>query len=537
MKINSPVTSVESTFHEGESLYSRTNLKGMIEEVNDNFVRLSGFTREELIGKSHNVVRHPDMPPAAFEDLWRDLKVGRPWRGVVKNWRKDGGFYWVVANASPVRDAAGNIVGYQSVRLAPSREEIKAAEAAYKRIANGDTSICIRHGKVVQRRSLKRILLSDGFMWGSLVAIAIAPSLATLFGFSIKLLAAFSTLYVLAFVGSVVYRNRVAIDDLISWSERMLVSGDLRLSVPPSVTQHPLFGRLADGMTDLVSAMRATVKGVEDVAQQVAVIAKETQISVANVYDASRVQGEATSSAAAAVEQVTVSIGEVSSQADATKESAVHAGKEAGQALAVSDEAGRRIRALAEFIQSTARQVDSLGQRSEDITRIVALIKDIADQTNLLALNAAIEAARAGEQGRGFAVVADEVRKLAERTSKATDEIGDMIGAIRSDVANAVEAMANGERQASEGVLVVNSVGEVLNKISNSMNMAIEMIVGISHAAAEQRVAMTQLAGDVERVSFMTEANVAAVAQAKARTDRMEVIGVRMLESARQYRV
>ena len=104
MKINQPVTNVETLLPEGEFIYSSTDLKGVIVEANEAFVRISNFTRDEMIGQSHNMVRHPDMPPEAFADLWRDLKAGRPWRGIVKNRRKDGGFYWVVANVSPVRE-------------------------------------------------------------------------------------------------------------------------------------------------------------------------------------------------------------------------------------------------------------------------------------------------------------------------------------------------------------------------------------------------------------------------------------------------
>ena len=139
MKINMPVTNVETLLPEGEFIYSATDLKGIITEANEAFVGLSGFNREELIGQSHNIVRHPDIPPAAFEDMWRDLKSGRPWRGVVKNRRKDGGFYWVVANVSPIREN-NQVVGYQSVRSRPSRDEIIAAEAAYKRVREGLSS-------------------------------------------------------------------------------------------------------------------------------------------------------------------------------------------------------------------------------------------------------------------------------------------------------------------------------------------------------------------------------------------------------------
>jgi len=104
-----------------------------------------------MVGQPHNIVRHPDMPPEAYADMWDDLKAGRPWQGLVKNRRSDGGFYWVVANASPVREN-GQIVGYQSVRTRPSREQVAAAEAAYKRLRSGDRSIRIEHGRVIPAR-------------------------------------------------------------------------------------------------------------------------------------------------------------------------------------------------------------------------------------------------------------------------------------------------------------------------------------------------------------------------------------------------
>lgn len=151
MKVNLPVTDVETLLPEGEFIYSRTDHKGVITEANEAFCRISAYTREDMIGKSHNIVRHPDVPPAAFEDLWRDLKQGRPWRGIVKNRRKDGGFYWVVANVSPVREN-GQVIGYQSVRSRPSRKEISSASAAYARIAEGDRTIYIEHGRIVRRR-------------------------------------------------------------------------------------------------------------------------------------------------------------------------------------------------------------------------------------------------------------------------------------------------------------------------------------------------------------------------------------------------
>ena len=136
MRKNLPVTNIETSLPDNQFIYSRTDLKGVITEANEAFCNVSGYTREEMVGQPHNMVRHPDMPEAAFKDMWADLKTGRPWRGIVKNRRKDGGFYWVVANVSPVREN-GQIVGYQSVRSRPSREEIEAATAAYEKRSTG----------------------------------------------------------------------------------------------------------------------------------------------------------------------------------------------------------------------------------------------------------------------------------------------------------------------------------------------------------------------------------------------------------------
>ncbi|HET8869995.1 MAG TPA: PAS domain-containing protein, partial [Aquabacterium sp.] len=153
MRTNLPVTDHEYPLREDACIVSRTDLKGRITYINQDFLEYSGFDEDELIGKAHNIVRHPDMPPEAFQDLWDTLKAGRPWTGMVKNRRKDGGYYWVVANATPLLDGT-ETVGYLSVRTKPTREQVAAADQLYRQMRAGKAhGVSIVEGRAVQVRS------------------------------------------------------------------------------------------------------------------------------------------------------------------------------------------------------------------------------------------------------------------------------------------------------------------------------------------------------------------------------------------------
>ena len=150
MKINLPVTQHEVMLLTGQNIVSKTDLKGQITYVNETFLEISGFTEAELIGQSHNIVRHPDMPPEAFADFWATIKGERPWTGLVKNRCKNGDHYWVLANATPIFQS-GVVTGYMSVRTAPSRDQVEAAEGAYRLFREGRAAgLAIREGQVVK---------------------------------------------------------------------------------------------------------------------------------------------------------------------------------------------------------------------------------------------------------------------------------------------------------------------------------------------------------------------------------------------------
>jgi methyl-accepting chemotaxis protein len=155
MRSNLPVTQQEYALRDGATIVSRTDLKGRIAEVNDDFVEASGFTRAELIGQPHNLVRHPDMPPQAFADMWATLQAGKPWSGLVKNRRKDGGHYWVVANVTPLMTGEER-TGYMSVRTRPTREQVQEAEAFYRRLREEpDCGWTVQEGRAVRLSQAK----------------------------------------------------------------------------------------------------------------------------------------------------------------------------------------------------------------------------------------------------------------------------------------------------------------------------------------------------------------------------------------------
>ncbi|WP_312553841.1 PAS domain-containing protein, partial [Massilia sp.] len=165
MRTNLPVTGIEYPMKEGQSIVSKTDTKGRITYVNPSFIEVSGFSEEELLGKPHNIVRHPDMPPEAFADMWGTLQAGRPWTAMVKNRRKNGDFYWVVANVVPVKEG-GQVIGYMSVRTTPTREQVEAADALYRKFRAGQQGrLAIRGGQAVKTglagrlRDLRRLPL------------------------------------------------------------------------------------------------------------------------------------------------------------------------------------------------------------------------------------------------------------------------------------------------------------------------------------------------------------------------------------------
>ena len=281
-----------------------------------------------------------------------------------------------------------------------------------------------------------------------------------------------------------------------------IAGGDLRVPITCRAGDR---GSLMAGMREMQDSLRSMISEVTSQAAQLSGNAEVLMYAAEQVADRSQLQSEAAQAIAASVEQMTASIDQIAQSAHDAHGIVVEAGSLAADGGTVIQQASDEIHRLSAAVHSSSAQIQELERHSGEISSIVNVIKEIADQTNLLALNAAIEAARAGEQGRGFAVVADEVRKLAERTSASTSEIASMIGRIQAGTHTAVASMTQGENQATQGVALANKAGESIGHIRDSAQRVTDVVTAISDSIREQSAASNEISSRVERIAQMTE--------------------------------
>jgi aerotaxis receptor len=392
---NQPVTTTEYRIQPGQSIVSKTDTKGRITYVNPTFVEVSGFSEVELLGKAHNLVRHPAMPPEAFADMWRTLQGGEPWTGLVKNRCKNGDFYWVVANVAPIREH-GQITGYMSVRTAPTREQVETASALYRKFTDNDArGLAIVRGRVVRTGLAPDRLLRLrrdaplgqrlGWLMGGQALLLGALGLAAGDGVWRAVAGAGALATLVAWYGlqrSIVQPLRDAIATV-----NALAGGDLSHPAPASAAGSGEMGRLQLALRQLTVNLTAIIGDVRD---NVSSIEHATRaIAAGNADLASRTEAQA-----ASLEQTAGSLGNIAEAANRNTDSAVRAD---GMVLAATTVAGHGGQAV-ERVGATMQEISASSNRIGDI---IGLIDGIAFQTNLLALNAAVEAARR-RAGPGF---------------------------------------------------------------------------------------------------------------------------------------
>ena len=498
MRANFPVTQREFPFPSGQNLVSTTDLKGRILHCNSAFVAVSGFTRDELLGQPHNLIRHPDMPEEAFRDLWATVQAGKPWTGIVKNRRKNGDHYWVRANVTPLM-VDGQVHAYLSVRSEASREQIQACEALYAQMREeakqGQLRIRLHEGRVLQtglKGALQR--LGAALPWWSywpgyaLIGAVGAGATASLGPLGAALCVAAAAAVTAA---QAQRRQGSALDVVLAYANQM-AAGDLSRELQTSGGQgrsEALAGalrQLAVNVRALVSDTRAELQRMQDVS---------ADIAQGNADLAQRTQ-----ETAASLEQTAASMQQITATVQSTADTAQ-------QATNVAGTLGQVSRRSAEVVHTVTDTMGAIAGSSRRIGEIIQLIESIAFQTNILALNAAVESARAGEHGRGFAVVASEVRALAQRSSTAAKEIKQLINESGEQV----------DAGSQQTLAARQSIDDTLGAVANFT----QMIGGIDRATQEQLTGISQVYGAVQQIETITQQNAALVEQLASASERL----------------
>jgi methyl-accepting chemotaxis protein len=497
MSVDTPDDPLNKDFPEEVNLISTTDPSSIITYANEVFCNVAEYEEEELLDEPHNKVRHKDMPKAAFAQLWDYVQSGKSWMGLVKNQCKGQGYYWVSAFVTPIKNHKGEITEYQSVRSKPNKEQIKRASALYKKLNNGD--------KI-------RLTRVPYFQFNILFSVLVLIQSALLFaGVSPLYMAVFAGLSGCLMLGGFLYQHK----RFKHIKQLAQDAYDNPLMEKPYTGHFDEYSQVELALMMRKAELRAVSGRTAETAGQILVEAEDEFGTIQSIEQSLGLQSAETEMVATAVEELSHSIKEVADNASEASNATREANQESQkgmESIAVTIDV---IEQLAVELEHSREVIDRLAQNSTKIESILDVIGNISEQTNLLALNAAIEAARAGEAGRGFAVVADEVRSLATKSRASTDQIHSMIAELQETAQNAVGFMERGGELSKQCTERANETGGVLSNIS-------AMLAQITDNSHQIAVAVEQQAGVTQEVNGNT-VNIKTLADETLQKSKMSV--------------
>lgn len=472
-------------YSDTDSLISTTTASSHITYCNEDFCRVAGYEEQELIGQPHNVIRHSAMPKAAFGQLWEYIQAGNSWMGLVKNRCKKEGHYWVSAFVTPITGRDGKVFEYQSVRTQPSDEQIARASQLYEKLQSG---------KVTIRRKYW-LNWTAGLV--AIQVVLVALMLTGLVGNQLGLLLSLPVLLV----------QLVTLSRLISRNQE--INTLAKKSYDNALMEYPYTGKCDDYSSIELALMmkkaelRAATARAHDTSSHLLLAAEEELANSQSIGEQLSQQTSATDAMAVSADEMLRSIDEVSQQALQSSAFSDDARKMAIKGVQTINEAVQVVEKLSDQLSDSRQALEQLYTDVDGIESILGMIQGIAEQTNLLALNAAIEAARAGEAGRGFAVVADEVRALSIKTSSSVGEIRERIEVLQSTVNRTGDLMKAGQSASEQSVVKSQQSKEAFQAIVDDLKAIGEQSASTSQGIAEQ-VQVTR--GMVDHVHRMKSA-------------------------------